>query len=119
MAQHNELGKIGEQQAIDYLIEEGYTILERNWRFQKAEIDIIARKDKIVASIEVKTRSNNDFGNPQNFVTQKKIRLLVMAMNQYVIQNRIDLEVRFDIITITKSDKGFDVLHLDNAFLPF
>jgi len=119
MAQHNELGEIGEQLAIDYLIRQGYTILERNWRFQKAEIDIIAQKDKIVASIEVKTRSNNEFGNPQNFVTQKKIKLLVMAMNQYVIQKNIHLEVRFDIIAITKNNRGFDILHLDNAFLHF
>ncbi len=119
MAQHNELGEIGEQRAIDYLIRKGYTILERNWRFQKAEIDIIAQKGKIVASIEVKTRSNNEFGNPQNFVTQKKIKLLVMAMNQYVIQKNIHLEVRFDIIAITKNNRGFDILHLDNAFLHF
>lgn len=119
MAQHNELGEIGEQRAIDYLIRQGYTILERNWRFQKAEIDIIAQKGKIVASIEVKTRSNNEFGNPQNFVTQKKIKLLVMAMNQYVIQKNIHLEVRFDIIAITKNNRGFDILHLDNAFLHF
>ena len=119
MAQHNELGEIGEQRAIDYLIRQGYTILERNWRFQKAEIDIMAQKGKIVASIEVKTRSNNEFGNPQNFVTQKKIKLLVMAMNQYVIQKNIHLEVRFDIIAITKNNRGFDILHLDNAFLHF
>ena len=119
MAQHNELGKIGEQLAINYLIGEGYTILERNWRFQKAEIDIIAQKNEIVASIEVKTRSNNEFGSPQNFVTQKKIKLLVMAMNQYVIQKNIHLEVRFDIIAITKNNKEFNILHLDNAFLHF
>ena len=119
MARHNELGEIGEQRAIDYLIRQGYTILERNWRFQKAEIDIIAQKGKIVASIEVKTRSNNEFGNPQNFVTQKKIKLLVMAMNQYVIQKNIHLEVRFDIIAIIKNNRGFDILHLDNAFLHF
>mgnify|MGYP001347023106 CR=1 FL=1 len=119
MIEHNELGKIGEGLAADYLIRKGYTILERNWRFQKAEIDIIAQNAEIVASIEVKTRSTNEFGNPQDFVNHKKIKLLVMAMNQYIIQKEIDAEVRFDIIAITKNKTDFNILHLEDAFLYF
>lgn len=119
MIDHNELGKIGEDLAADYLIRKGYTILDRNWRFQKSEIDIIAQKSEIIASIEVKTRSTNEFGNPQDFVNHKKIKLLVMAMNEYIILNEIDAEVRFDIIAITKKKTDFNVLHLENAFLYF
>jgi putative endonuclease len=72
MAEHNELGKKGEQLAIDFLIEKEYKILEKNYRFQKAEVDIIAQKDAVLAVVEVKTRSSNYFGNPQDFVNPKK-----------------------------------------------
>lgn len=72
MAEHNELGKKGEDLAVAYLLENGYEILDRNWTFQKAEIDIIAKKENILAIIEVKTRSNLDFGLPQDFVKPKK-----------------------------------------------
>tara|TARA_R110000787_G_scaffold195189_2_gene306554 strand:+ start:7545 stop:7904 length:360 start_codon:yes stop_codon:yes gene_type:complete len=119
MAEHYDLGKKGEQLAVDYLINDGYEILVRNWRFQKAEIDIIAQKENVLASVEVKTRSTNDFGNPQDFVNPKKIKLLVMAMNEYVIKFDLDVEVRFDIIAITKNKSGFDIEHLEDAFLHF
>ena len=73
MADHNELGKLGEQIAVDFLLENDYTILERNWRFQKAEIDVLAVKENILAVVEVKTRSTLDYGLPQDFVNSKKI----------------------------------------------
>ena len=72
MAEHNELGKKGEELAVKYLQEDGYEILDRNWTFQKAEIDIIAQKDNYLAIVEVKTRSSLDFGDPQDFVKPKK-----------------------------------------------
>ena len=74
MAYHNELGKIGEQLAADYLTRNGYTILERNFIYQKAEIDIIAQKDDTISIVEVKTRNSPFFGNPQEFVTKGKIK---------------------------------------------
>ena len=119
MAEHYELGKKGEQLAIDYLIKQGYKIVERNWRFQKAEIDIIARKEETLISVEVKTRSTNDFGNPQDFVNPKKIKLMVLAMNEYVLKKDLDVEVRFDIMAITKNKRSFDIEHLEDAFLYF
>ncbi len=119
MAKHYELGKKGEQLAFKYLIDEGYEILEKNWRFQKAEIDIIAKKETILVCIEVKTRTSSDFGDPQDFVTQKKIKLLVMAMNEYVIRKELDVEVRFDIIAITKNKSTQMIHHLKDAFLYF
>ncbi len=119
MAKHYELGKQGEQLAIDYLIKKGYKIVARNWRFQKAEIDIIAIREEILVSVEVKTRSTNEFGNPQDFVNPKKIKLMVMAMNEYVLRKDLNLEVRFDIIAITKNKLDFDIQHLQDAFLYF
>ncbi len=77
MAEHNELGKLGEELAVDFLQKNGYEILETNWVFQKAEIDIIAQKDNMLVAVEVKTRSSIDFGLPQDFVKPKKIQLLV------------------------------------------
>lgn len=119
MAQHNELGKKGEQLAIDYLVEKGYTILDKNWRFQKAEIDIIAQKENTLAVVEVKTRSSDYFGNPQDFVNPKKIQLSVSAINEYVISKDLDVDVRFDIIAILKTEKETKIEHLEDAFLYF
>lgn len=119
MAEHNELGKLGEEIAADYLQKNGYEILETNWVFQKAEIDIIAQKGDILAVVEVKTRSTLDFGLPQDFVKPKKIQLLVKAVNEYIIQNDLDVEVRFDIIGIHKNKDLFETEHLENAFFHF
>ncbi|MGB1283573.1 MAG: YraN family protein [Polaribacter sp.] len=119
MAEHNELGKKGEQLATNFLIENGYTILEKNYRFQKAEVDIIALKEGILAVVEVKTRSTDYFGNPQDFIKPKKIKLLVSAIDHYVIKRDLDVEVRFDIIAIVKQKNSFKIEHLKDAFLYF
>ena len=119
MAEHNELGKLGEELAVDFLQQNGYDILETNWVFQKAEIDIIAQKENILAVVEVKTRSSIDFGLPQDFVKPKKIQLLVKAVNEYVISNDLDVEVRFDIIAIHKEGKNYKIEHIDDAFYHF
>ena len=119
MADHNELGKLGEELAVEYLQKNDYTILETNWVFQKAEIDILAQKDNILAVVEVKTRSSIDFGLPQDFVRPKKIQLLVKAVNGYVNENDLDLEVRFDIIAISKRGQEFVIEHLTDAFFHF
>ncbi|KJD31220.1 hypothetical protein PK35_15385 [Tamlana nanhaiensis] len=119
MAQHNELGKKGEQLAVDFLIENNYDIIERNYRFDKAEVDIIAQKEDTLAIIEVKTRSTIDFGNPQDFVKPKQIKNLVKAVDEYVTVNGLDLEVRFDIIAIVKEGKQYNIEHLEDAFYYF
>ncbi|UTD15515.1 YraN family protein [Tenacibaculum mesophilum] len=119
MAQHNELGKKGEQLAIDYLVKNGYTIVEKNYCFQKAEVDIIAQKKDVLVVIEVKTRSTSYFGNPQDFVNSKKIKLLVTAIDNYVNERGLDVEVQFDIIAIIKQQNKFVIEHIENAFLYF
>ncbi|MGL5112595.1 MAG: YraN family protein [Flavobacterium sp.] len=119
MAAHNELGKLGEGFAVEYLQKEGYTILATNWIFQKAEIDILAQKEGILAVVEVKTRSSIAFGLPQDFVKPKKIQLLVKAVDAYISLNEIDVEVRFDIIAIQKEGESFAIEHLTDAFYHF
>ena len=119
MAEHNDLGKFGEEIAVEFLQKNGYEILETNWTFQKAEVDIIAKKENTLAIIEVKTRSSLDFGLPQDFVKPKKIQLLVKAVNEYVISNDLNMEVRFDIIAVHKEGKTFAIEHLIDAFYHF
>jgi putative endonuclease len=119
MAEHNELGKLGEELAQEYLRKNGYVILDANWVFQKAEIDIIACKENTLAIIEVKTRSSLEFGLPQDFVKPKKIQLLVKAVDAYVNLKNLDLEVRFDIVAVHKNGKDFEIEHIRDAFYYF
>jgi putative endonuclease len=119
MADHNELGKQGEKLAVEFLQKNGYEILETNWTFQKAEVDVIAKREDVLAIVEVKTRSSIDFGLPQDFVRPKKIQLLVKAVNEYVTQNDLDVSVRFDIIAIQKNGNEFIIEHLEDAFHHF
>lgn len=119
MAQHNELGKKGEQIAIDFLLKNNYKILEKNYRYLKAEVDIIAQKKDILAVVEVKTRTSNYFGNPEEFVSPKKIKLLLSAIDYYVNERDLNVEVRFDIIAIIQNKKGTKIEHLEDAFLYF
>lgn len=123
MAEHNELGKKGEELAVEHLQQNGYEILDRNWTFQKAEIDIIAKKESVLVIVEVKTRSSLDFGSPQDFVKQKKIQLLIKAVNAYINYREKDfcedLNVRFDIIAIHKNKETFAIEHLTDAFYHF
>ena len=119
MANHNELGKKGEDLAIDFLLKHGYKILSRNYIFQKAEVDIIAQKDDVLAIIEVKTRSTNVFGNPQDFLKPKQIQRIVKAVDNFVTSNQLEVEVRLDIIAIVKNGHQFDIEHLENAYYHF
>ena len=119
MAQHNETGKNGETIAKEYIIKKGYEILETNWRFQKAEVDIIAKYQNRIIAIEVKTRSSINFGRPQDFVNKKKIRLLLKALDHYLNSKDLDFELRFDIIAITIKDSNHQIEHLEDAFCIF
>lgn len=119
MAQHNELGKKGEQLAINFLLKNNYKILEKNYRYLKAEVDIIAQKDDILIAVEVKTRTSAYFGNPQDSVNPKKIKLLTSAIDFYVTNSDLDVELRFDIIAIITNKKETKIEHLEDAFLHF
>ncbi|WP_282049010.1 YraN family protein [Maribacter aquivivus] len=119
MGKHNEFGKEGEQIAVDFLKKNGYLIKYKNYRYLQAEIDIIARKGDILAIVEVRSRSSDFIENIAETVTAKKIKLLVMAADHYVTDNNLDVEVRFDIITILKNKSKFELEHLESAFYHF
>ena len=118
MAQHNDFGAQGEDIAIDYLRRKGYVILDRNWRSGHREIDIVARKDDTVVFVEVKARANAFYGNPEDAVTRRKMHLLVLAADAYLRYNAIDLEVRFDVITITGTTGKPYIRHYERAVRP-
>ena len=95
--------------------------MERNYYYDRAEVDIIAKTkagDYIVC-VEVKTRNSDFFGDPQSFVSKGKIKLLVKAMDAYLIENDISLETRFDIIAIIKNKSQEELTHYENAFYHF
>ncbi|MFI2741900.1 YraN family protein [Zhouia sp. PK063] len=119
MATHNDLGIQGEEMARAFLLKNGYDILETNYRFGKAEIDIIAFKNAMLVIIEVKTRVSTYFGNPEQFVSKKKIKLLTDAAHNYIIKNDLDAEVRFDIISIIINSQQSVIKHIKNAFFHF
>ncbi len=120
MAQHNDFGKKAEDLAADFLLKNGYKILARNFRYQKAEIDIIAEKDSLIVICEVKARSTDVFNLPQESVNKKKIKLLVSAADYYVREFNLIKEVRFDIISVLPDEKeNLIIEHIRDAFEAF
>ena len=111
-------GDSGESHAVQHLKDLGYDILERNWRFGRLEVDIIAETKNRVVIVEVKTRTSDYLGDPAMAVTIKKQKRLVKAANAYIIENDIDKEARFDIIGIIKNQYGTDLKHIEGAFYP-
>ena len=117
MAQHNLLGKSGEQYAAEYLISRGFVIRDVNWVSGKHEIDIVAYRDEMIVIVEVKTRRNVDFAYPEEAVTEKKIRNMVRATDAYMRMFELDMEVRFDVISIVGAEPPFEIEHIEDAFL--
>ena len=119
MAAHNDLGKWGEHKVEEFLRTRGYRIVERNWRYGHRDIDIVAAKDDVLVIVEVKTRRNNLFTEPEDAVDWQKIRSLSVAANAFVKRYRIDMEVRFDVITVIGDIEGeCQINHIEDAFLP-
>lgn len=117
MAEHNEIGAVGESIAIAYLQDIGYNIIATNWQRKQLEVDIIAKHQSIVVFVEVKTRSNNKFGEPEEAVSAKKEKLLIQAASAYCYEFDYEDEIRFDIISITLEPK-LDIQHFEDAFFP-
>lgn len=112
-----EVGLWGEQQAQEFLIKKGYCILETNWHDSHREIDIIASYGDDIVIVEVKTRTSN-FLKPTDAVNKQKQKLLIAAANYYVRKNKIDKNVRFDIISIVATNGKIELEHIENAFYP-
>ena len=117
MAEHNDTGSKGEQFASNFLKNKGYSVLETNWRFKNLEADIIARIDQTIIIAEVKTRKSNYFGEPEAFVDKQKQKNLRKTANEYIERNNLDMEVRFDIISIVMGNNQMKINHIEDAFL--
>lgn len=119
MAQHNELGKLGETFAASYLILHGFEILATDYQHRHSDIDIIAQKLGLVIFVEVKTRHSGAFEDPEEAVDSEKIRSLLSAANAFLNYYKIDLPYRFDIIALTGARPPFLVTHIRDAFNEF
>ena len=121
MAEHNDLGKWGEDEAVLYLEAQGYTIVDRDWRLGRRDLDILAYTPdgNTLVVVEVKTRAGEDFLQPELAVTPGKMRNLAIATDAYVRSRHINTEIRFDIIAIVGSEHQVKSLqHLKEAFNP-
>jgi len=117
MAEKNETGKQGEIEAQRYLEENGYKVLETNWRFHHYELDIIATHEEELVIIEVKTRSDNYLIAPELAIDKGKIRRTVTAADAYVRMKNINLPIRFDIICLIKKGGSYFIEnHIEDAF---
>lgn len=118
MATNNDNGKKAEAIAKAFLENKGYEILDENWTFGKAEVDLIAYHQKTIIFIEVKARSGEKFGQPEEFVDEKKQRLLSAAADEYLHIMDFKGEIRFDIIAIIfkKNFSTYDLKHIEDAF---
>ena len=113
-----EKGSAAEEIAVCYLIENGYEILDQNWYNQHHELDIIARKNGLVAIIEVKSLASNYLRQPFQSVNRNKQRMIISAANAYIRKNNINDDVRFDIISIIMNKNKPEIEHIENAFYP-
>ena len=121
MAEHNELGKWGEDEAALYLEDEGYVIIDRDWKIGKRDLDILALSPdgKTLVVVEVKTRSGDEYQQPEEAVDGRKMRNLAIAANAYVKEYQVDKELRFDIISVVGAGHQVEHLeHLKDAFNP-
>lgn len=116
MAKHNELGKEGEDTAVNYLVGKSYIILERNWHCGKKEIDIIAVDCDTLVFVEVKTRKSGNYGSPEDAVDEKRVRHMVAAADSFVRMTNDDRDIRFDVVTIVGNSQPYIIEHIEDAF---
>lgn len=120
MAEHNDFGNLAENLAAEFLIKKNYKILARNFRYQRAEIDIVTEFEDLIVVVEVKARSYNTLIEPQEAVTKKKIKAILLCSDFFMNENSIDKEVRFDIITVLPDEHGIlQINHIEDAFQSF
>ncbi len=119
MTRHNETGALGEQLARAFLEENDYVVLEANWRYRRAEIDLIAKDGEILVFVEVKTRSSAAFGRPEEFIDAKKEAFMTDAASAYMEEIGHEWEIRFDFISVLlPSNQEPEIEHFKDAFFP-
>ncbi|MCH5248157.1 MAG: YraN family protein [Muribaculaceae bacterium] len=118
MARHNQTGRWGENVATEYLVTRGYDILERNWRLNHLEIDIIARQGQRISFIEVKSRNTDEHIDPIDLITPRKVGFMRSCANAYMSQYGDNFSCQFDFIFVMGSPNDYTVEHFPDAFFP-
>ena len=119
MAEHLDLGKKGEKTAFAFLRKKGYEVLATNFRYEKTEIDIICKKNKTIVFVEVKTRTTENFGLPEEAVDPRKEEKIVRAAERFIQINDLLGDVRFDVVSVIIGGKKDKVTHIRDAFFPY
>jgi len=108
-------GRRGEDIAVEYLIQKGFALVERNFRYRRAEVDLIVQQKNLLVFVEVKTRRDVTFGFPESFVSPEQAELIVTAADHYVREHNWEGLIRFDIIAITL-EPDLKIEHFEDAF---
>lgn len=116
---HIQTGQEGERIALAYLQKKGYVLLSKNWRFGRIELDLVMRSGETIVFIEVKTRKDNNFGYPEESVSNAKQAKIATAAEAYIETFKIENQARFDILAITRVQNNWDIFHIEDAFYPF
>lgn len=115
---HIQLGQKGELIAVNHLVNKGFDIVERNYKWKNSEIDIICKKDNLLIVVEVKTRNSIVLGEPYLSVTRSKQRQIIKVTNRFIEQNNVQEEVQFDVVSIILNQYQTKIEHIENAFYP-
>lgn len=113
---HIELGQRGEEIAVHFLRTKGYEIVDRNYRWGKGELDVVCKRNGMLVVAEVKTRNSNALGAPYLSVTRTKQRQIIKIANHYLLEKNLNMEVRFDVISIVLNRQLMDLEHIESAF---
>ncbi|MBN1415421.1 MAG: YraN family protein [Bacteroidales bacterium] len=116
MSNRMALGKRGEDIALQYLLKKGFKLLEKNWRFHHKEVDIIALDGQDLVFVEVKTRSNERYGSPEEAIDNRKQQYLIAAAEAYTLYRNPDVNIRFDIVSIILRADCYSIDHIEDAF---
>ncbi len=118
MAEHIELGILGEQKASEFLLSKGYLIRQKNWRYGNDEVDIVAETEDYIIIAEVKTRKSGSISTPEFSVNKRKQNFLIRAAQAYAEKFEIEKEIRFDVVAVIISNGKTTINHIENAFYP-
>lgn len=116
MSDKIQKGKEAENLAADFLKQQGYEIVERNYRYQRSEIDLIVRKENWLVFVEVKMRSSDAFGYPEEFVDYRKAKNIVYGAEHYTFEQNYEGNVRYDVVAISLRNGKPEIRHFEDAF---
>jgi putative endonuclease len=116
MSDNIKKGKEGEQLVVDFLVQKGFEIVERNFRYKHSEIDLIIKKPNWLIFVEVKARGSSAFGYPEEFVGHEKVKAILAGANYYLYKTDWQGNVRYDIVSVEFKNNSPEIVHIEDAF---